>query len=209
MDEFSFPSAIQAANEVLLENEQRVFSQGQAAENYLVVIRGCLRVFARSGEGKEVVLYRVKDGEMCILTTACLLGRTNYPAEAVTESDTVVRLIPSALFDQLLNESKSFRQFVFEGLSRRLAQVLQRFEQIVLDSVHHRLANFLLQHASEDGVIEATHDKLATEIGTAREVVSRHLNSMAKAGLIKTQRGKVTILQPGALITFDRARSAM
>ncbi|MBT8048062.1 MAG: Crp/Fnr family transcriptional regulator [Xanthomonadales bacterium] len=197
------PKIVNEAGELALHANHRVFSQGETPENYLVVTKGCVKVFARSAEGKEVVLYRVRTGEMCILTTACLLGHTNYPAEAVTETDTVARLIPAALFDRLLNESEPFRSFVFEGLSLRLSEVMMRFEQLVLASVHSRLASFLLQNSNEEGVVEVTHELLAVEIGSAREVVSRHLKTMEHEGLIQTRRGLIRILEPKTLATFS------
>jgi CRP/FNR family transcriptional regulator len=140
---------------------------------------------------------------MCLLTTACLLGHTRYPAEAITELETTARVIPAKDFDRLLNDSYPFRQFVFEGLSQRLAQVTQRFEHIVLESVHHRLADFLLAQADKNGMLKTTHEALALEIGTAREVVSRHLKAMEQKGLIRTERGLVVILQPDALAKLD------
>jgi len=197
------PAAIQHANEVVLDAGQRVFVQGQTADNYLVVTEGCVKVFARSRAGKEVILYHVNQGEMCFLTTACLLGHTKYPAEAITELETTASVIPAKDFDRLLNDSHPFRQFVFEGLSQRLAQVTQRFEQMVLESVHHRLAEFLLIHADTNGVLETTHEALAMEIGTAREVVSRHLKSMEQKGLIRAERGLVVVLKPDILAKLD------
>ena len=193
------PSIVRNAKEVALTEKQHLFIQGQQAENYVFVTHGCVKVYARSRTGKEVVLYRVKEDEMCILTTACLLGNSRYPAEAITESETLIRIIPANLFGQLLNDSEPFRQFVFEGLSMRLAQVMERFEHLVLDSVHQRLADFLLRCADSQGVVETTHELLAVEIGTVREVVSRHLSEMEKDGLLIALRGRIEILQPLAL----------
>ena len=204
MVENMLPRVIQNAKEVALTAMQRVFIQGQKAENYLFVTHGCIKIYARSRNGKEVVFYRVREGEMCILTTACLLGHSRYPAEAITETETLARIIPAHVFGQLLNDSEPFRQFVFEGLSMRLAQVMQRFEHLVLESVHQRLADFLLLCADSQGVVETTHELLAVEIGTVREVVSRHLRAMEKDGLIITRRGRIEILQPLALDSDPR-----
>ncbi len=195
----SLPQVIQNAAAVSVPSGASVFKQGQSADNFLVVASGCVKVFARSAEGKEVVLYRVREGEMCTLTTSCLLGQSKYPAEAVTETDVIARAIPAAQFDQLLNDSESFRRFVFASFGQRLSELMQRFEEMVLEGIHSRLAHFLLQHANDQGIAEITHEQLAQEIGTAREVVSRHLKSMEKAGMIGIQRGKVTIVDPAML----------
>lgn len=195
----NLPGLLQEAAEVEMAAGQRVFTQGQQARNYLVVTEGSVKVFARSGEGREVVLYRVGAGEMCALTTSCMLGRTPYPAEAVTETNVRARIIGSEAFDRALSGSAEFRQFVFASFGQRLTDVLQRMEQLVLDCVHNRLARCLVQRADTDGVVAATHEALALEVGTAREVVSRHLKSMEQSGLISTQRGRIALLRPEIL----------
>lgn len=179
--------------------DARVFAQGQRADNYLVVTQGSVKVFARSEEGREVVLYRVNPGEMCTLTTACLLGRTAYPAEAVTESEVTARVLDAHLFGQMMDSSPEFRRFVFASLSGRLAEVIQRMERLVLESVDCRLTRVLLRRAGADGVVEVTHEALSNEVGTAREVVSRHLKAMERDGLIALRRGKILLLRPEAL----------
>lgn len=199
MKHFELSHFFDDMSEVSLRSGQCVFTIGQKPENYLVVTSGCVKVFVCSSEGRQAVLYRVNPGEMCTLTTVSLLGHTDYQAQAVTESDTTAKLIPANQFHRLLNESEPFRSFVFDSLSNRLALVMERFEELALESVHRRLATFLLRSSGQDGLIEVTHETLATEIGTAREVVSRHLKSMEQAGLLETQRGRIRILRPKML----------
>ncbi len=182
---------------------QTVFGQGDKAENYLLVMSGCVKVFARTDEGREVLLYRVKPGEMCTLTTACLLGRTPYPAEAVAEEDTRAKAIPSNEFDRLVSESEAFRRFVFSSFSSRLNEIMQRFEELVLASVDKRLVRALLLRADENGVIKGTHEDLALDVGTAREVISRHLKLLENRGAIRLGRGRIDILNPRLLDASD------
>ena len=191
---------VQQAVEVELDAGTRVFSQGQSAENFVVITDGCVTVFARSDDGKEVVLYRVRPGELCILTTACVISHTTYPADAVTDAPTKARIIPVAEFEKFLGQSSEFRRFVFAGMGQRLAQVTKRFEHMVLDSVDRRLATFLLNRSSTDPVIVITHEKLASEIGTAREVISRHLKAMENESLVTLSRGEIRILDREALV---------
>ena len=199
MSRRKIPHFFEGMGEVSLHAGQSVFTIGQKPENYLVVVDGCVKVFVCSSEGREAILYRVKAGEMCTLTTVSLLGHTDYQAEAITEVDTTAKLIPANQFHQLLNESEPFRRFVFNALSGRLARIMERFEELALESVHKRLATFLLRKSTGDGLIKLTHQTLATEIGTAREVVSRHLKIMEQAGLLETHRGSIRVLRPGAL----------
>ena len=193
------PRAMVEAAEITLPAGERVFFQGQEAENYLVVTQGVVKVFARSSEGREVVLYRVQAGEMCTLTTCCMLSRSRYPAEAVTETEVTAMAMGAEPFDQALNDSEAFRKFVFSSFSSRLADIMQRMEQLVLDSVQLRLARCLLRQADSNSMVLATHEQLALEIGTAREVVSRHLKGLEQEGLISMKRGSITLLRPGAL----------
>ena len=110
------PSAIKALDTVKLPVNQQVFSQGQTCQHYIVLIAGQVRVFTRSANGKEVVLYRMQSGEVCVLTTACLLGNSKYPAEAITETAVEALMLSHHDFDQLVAE---FRQFVFQSFSQR------------------------------------------------------------------------------------------
>ena len=189
----NLPAPVRQAVEVEMEAGMCVFAQGQSAENFVVVTEGCVTVFARSDDGKEVVLYRVRPGELCILTTACVIGHTAYPADAVTDAPTKARIIPVVEFEKFLDQSDEFRQFVFTGMGQRLAQVTKRFEHMVLDSVDRRLATFLLNRSATGPVVVMTHEKLASEIGTAREVISRHLKAMENENIIKLSRGEIKI----------------
>ena len=199
MDTSRLPRILREANEIVVPAEQCVFRQGQPADHYLVVTRGVVKVFARSAEGREVVLYRVREGEMCTLTTCCVMSGSRYPAEAVTEGTVHARTVAVRQFEEALNDSAEFRKFVFNGFSNRLANIMERMERLVLESVHSRLARSLLNRADESGAISMTHEELALDIGSAREVVSRHLKSLEHQGLIRTGRGNIRILRPAAL----------
>lgn len=183
-----------AFDEVSLPADYQVFSQGQACQHYVVITSGSVKVFARSSEGKEVVLYRIKAGEVCVLTTSCLLGNSRYPAEAITETSVSARIIPHKAFDALLAESQAMREFVFNSFSQRLNDLMLQIEQIALESVDQRLNRFLLKHADSQHMITATHQEIAVEIGSAREVVSRHLKALEKQQAIKLHRGKLELL---------------
>lgn len=198
-EEMELPEQLREAAKIAVPAGQCVFAQGQRADNYLLVTRGSVKVFARSREGREVVLYRVGAGEMCTLTTSCMLANTRYPAEAVTETEVHARIIGAEQFERALHESDSFRQFVFSSFSGRLAEIMQRMEQLVLDSVRIRLARCLLKQADAHDRVAATHEQIALEIGSAREVVSRHLKQLEQEGLITTARGRISLLRPQEL----------
>lgn len=187
------------AVEIRLPAGQKVFSQGDRPENYVVVTEGCVRVFARSAQGREVVLYRVFPGQMCLLTTACLLGQTRYNAEGITELPTVARALPVESFERSLRTSPEFQRFVFNGLSMRLASFTERFEHLMLDSVEQRVIRYLLEQSEDRPSVEVTHEQLALEIGSAREVVGRQLKALSADGLIEIHRGRIEIPDRNAL----------
>ena len=190
--------------QIELPADQQVFSQGQACENYVVVTSGSVKVFARSSEGKEVVLYRIKAGEVCVLTTSCLLGNSRYPAEAITETPVSARIIPHKAFDALLAESQPMREFVFNSFGQRLNDLMVQIEQIALESVDQRLNRFLVKHADAQRMVTATHQEIAIEIGSAREVVSRNLKALEKQQAIKLHRGKLELINLGLLNHFPK-----
>jgi CRP/FNR family transcriptional regulator len=192
-------SVFEKAATVQLDAGQAVFHQGQYPEHYVIVVDGCVKVFARSVEGREVVIYRVRENEMCLLTTSCILGQTPLSADAVTEEPTVAKLLPLDAFEKALHESVEFRRFIFEGMGRHLARITQRFEHLVLDSIERRLIRLLIKRSMAGSTIVVTHEKLASEIGTAREVVSRHLKSLQAEGLIRIGRGQIEITDHAAL----------
>lgn len=187
------------AQAMTLPAGSEVFHQGDDCGHYVVVRSGSIKVFARSAEGKEVVLYRISEGEVCVLTTSCLLGNRRYPAEAVCETDVVVYLLQKAQFDQQLNSSETFRQFVFASFGERLADLMGLIEQVALDTIEQRLANYLLHHHDAQQQIHATHQVIASEIGSAREVVSRQLKTFEKQQLVALSRGQITLLDADAL----------
>lgn len=193
------PNAIASARESRIPDGATVFRQGQACTHYLVVTRGSVRVFARSAAGKEVVLYHVGPGEICVITTSCLLSDVPYPAEAVAETEDRVKVIPKEEFDRLLAASPTFREFVFAAFGGRLADLISLVEQIALESIQNRLAAYLLRHSRDGEAVTATHQEMAETIASAREVVSRTLKSFEKQGLVRVARGRLEILDRAAL----------
>ena len=169
------------------------FRKGDACRNFILVLKGCVRVQLSSEGGREVTLYRVSPGDTCALTTSCLVGKEDYPAEAVIEEDLTALMIPDSEFRQALLDSEVFRLFVFRGFSGRLCAIVSRMESVTLKTIDERLVTQLLKGES-DLLSNVTHQVLATEIGTAREVVSRKLRSFESNGLIRLSRGRIEIL---------------
>jgi CRP/FNR family transcriptional regulator len=192
---------------VRLDAEQFVFRPGDSCESFLILLAGRIRVQLISEDGKEVTLYRIGPGGSCVLTTSCLFSSEDYPAEAIAETNIEALAFSRDVFEHTVEISPQFRRFVFDGFSQRLARVIARMEELAFTSIDYRLAMALIDlHQREQ--TQVTHNTLAVELGTAREVVSRHLKRMEKRGLIALARGKVTVLDPGELLRISRNRSA-
>lgn len=177
----------------------RIFGPGQAPEAYLLLTEGTVRVQQVSDTGREIVLYRVSAGESCALTTACLMGYEEYQAEGIAETDVEAVAVPRETFDDLIAHSPEFRRFVFTAFSVRVTNLFRIIEEVAFSRVDVRLAQRLLELASPSGRIELTHQQLAAELGTAREVISRQLNEFQRRGWISTARGSIDIAQKDAL----------
>lgn len=167
--------------------------------NYVMCISGRTRVFKLSESGREMLLYKVSDGGTCVFTTQCLLSGGNFPAESSAEIRTELAALPRETFRHLMQVSDPFRTFAMNDYSRLLGQMLTLIDEVAFSSVQKRLANRLLAEAGSDGVVRSTHQQLALDLGTAREVVSRHLGDWERQGLIASGRAEVTILDRLAL----------
>lgn len=187
------------AHIVRLQDAQPVFHAGDLCQNYLLVLNGSVRVYLTTTTGRDVVLYHVGPGESCVITTSCLLGGNDYPAAGVTEEPTIALAISAPQFQQTLALSTDFRHFVFANLGERISQMIARIEAVTVGAIDQRLAQALLANARQTATVTTTHQQLAAELGTAREVVSRHLKKFAAHGWVRVQRGTVEIVDRAAL----------
>jgi CRP/FNR family transcriptional regulator len=173
-----------------------VFGPGNSPENMLFLLDGTVRVQQVSDTGHEIVLYRIHAGESCVLTTACLLAYDDYSAEGIAETAVQAAAIPRSLFDDLVAQSKSFRDFVFAAFSKRITDLFLMIDEVAFQRLDVRLADKLIQLSDENHIVATTHQKLSVELGTAREVVSRQLQEFHRRGWIEQSRGRVTLLDP-------------
>lgn len=177
-----------------------LFRPGDRCHTFLMMLDGSVRVQMISESGREIVLYRVNRGETCIVTTACLVARTDYSAEAVAETDLDAITLASGSFDELLGRSAVFRNFVFASFGTRLTNMMVLVEEVAFGRIDIRLARFLADHRDTCGGLDTTHQALAVELGTAREVVSRQLKEFERRGLVTLSRGRVEVPDPAALL---------
>jgi CRP/FNR family transcriptional regulator, anaerobic regulatory protein len=169
-----------------------IFRPGDEARGWIVLETGRVKVSLTADNGREVALYRIEAGESCLLTTSALFSGDTMLAEAVAETEVQALLIPTPVFERLLGESAEFRRLVLKNYAERVADLVIVIQETLFHAVPNRLARLLLESA-RDGVVTTTHQALAAELGTAREVVSRILQRMEREGALSSERGQIRI----------------
>lgn len=175
-----------------------LFRAGDSVQGFVIVLSGRVDVFLTGPTGRDILLYAVEPGQSCIQSTLGLLGGEDYSGEAVTCCDCRLVLIPRGLFLSLMARDEGFRTFVFHAFAQRMQSMMHLLEKVAFQRIECRLAETLLQRA-EDGVLHATHAEIATMIGSAREVVSRRLDALARRGIVGLERGTVRLLDEATL----------
>jgi CRP/FNR family transcriptional regulator len=173
-----------------------LFDLDSACTMFLLPYAGSIRVIKPTATGREILLYRLDPGDSCVLTASCLLGHSTYSARGVVDSDLVGYTISQAMFQRLLGESALFREFIFRYFAERVADLMQLVEEVAFGGMDQRLANYLLERGPE---LDTTHQIIADELGTAREVVSRRLKQLEGRGFVRLERGQVLVLDAGGL----------
>lgn len=185
----------EAMQALSVPNGTAVFDEHQPCRGFPFVLDGAIRVVKLSPSGRELPLYRVLAGESCIISSSCLLGHADYNARGVSEGETTLALLPRPLFDEMMGQVV-FRDFVFALFSERMAELMQLVEEVAFRKLDQRLAALLL---GKGRVVHATHQHLADELGSVREMVSRLLKGFAEQGLVKLGREQVEVLDPAGL----------
>ena len=172
---------------------QAICDQGMQCSHLALIIEGSARVYKLGENGREITLYRVGPGESCILTASCIISGKPFPAFAVSETPIEALVIRTAEVMRWTNEVSVWRNFLFGLISERLGDVISVVEEIAFRRVDRRLASYLLQRATTDAGIRVTHQAIASDLGTSREVVSRILKDFEHQGLISVSRGHVSL----------------
>ncbi len=190
---------------VEVENATMLFSPGDDGETFLIAETGHIRVEQTSPSGRSVVLYRVGPGDSCVMTTSCMLSGVPYSAYGYAEGDVTALAIGRAVFDRLLAEDAEFRSAVFAAFSHRLVELTSVIDDLLLNKMDQKLAHWLANQAQHTNRIEATHQMIAVELGSAREVISRILKDFERRGWVGLERGIVNLADPAELRRHARS----
>jgi CRP/FNR family transcriptional regulator len=176
-----------------------VFVEGDYPESIALVISGTVRVFKIGQTGREITLYRFGQGQSCILTANAILNQKTFPAIATVEEDIEAVMIPADLFREWVKRYDIWREFVFDLLSDRLSSIMATVDEILFQRMDQRVATWLLQKAKVKNPTLVTHQEIAADLGSSREVISRILEDFRKSGLISSERGSIEVLDEKGL----------
>lgn len=181
--------------------DETIMHGGKACSGLISVVSGQLRAYIQSSSGKEVTLYRLLPFDICVMTASCLLHNMQFDIHLSAESPTKVLLIPTSTIEKINEDDPIFKQFTLDLMTQRFSDVMWVMEQIAFSSMPARIAYFLMDNyqQKQQPILLFTHDFIAKELGSAREVISRLLKYMEQEGLIDVGRGKITIKDPKAL----------
>lgn len=178
-----------------------LFDAKQPCRGFPLLLEGSVRVTKSAPSGREILLYRVEPGEGCILSGGCLLGHSDYSATGTAAEDVMLLSVPPALFHELLLGHEPFRNFIFGMYGERLAEVMALVEEVAFRRLDARLAQLLIRRGP---LLEDTHQRLADELGSVREIVSRLLRGFEERGWVRLERERITVLDPKALSALAR-----
>lgn len=176
-----------------------LYRPGQECPGFVVVHSGTIRVSLTAENGREITLYRVRPGEVCLQTFGCLVNHQPYSAESVAESDVAIEILPPTEFYRRVTTDEGFRTQLFSAVAARFSDMERLVEDVALSGLEARLARSLLRLRDAQDTVTTTHEALAMEIGSGRAAVSRALGAFARRGLVDIGRGATHIVDVPAL----------
>ncbi len=177
---------------------------GNTCAGLIFIMSGTLRTYMISDEGREITLYRLKHGDVCVLSASCVLSTITFEVHIDAEEDTRILLISSTYFSEMFESNESIRCFSYKLATERFSDVMWAMQQILFMSMDKRLAIFLWDEIAassnkEKPIIRYTHEQIAKYTGSAREVISRMLKYFSDEGIVELSRGEIKILNKAKL----------
>ena len=201
----SWVEAINHSKLMEIPPKTELFSATTTCNNFILMFEGRVRVYQTASDGREITLYRIEPGGMCVLSLNSMLQKQPFNAIAETETKSVALIMSSVDFHQEMNSSEIFRNYVVTTLTGRLCESMKLIQATAFDNLNMRLACMLggLFERNHGRLLEITHQALAHELGTTREVVSRILKEFENQGCISLSRGKIELASAQGLEWFS------
>lgn len=178
-----------------------VYSGGTQCLGMMLVLQGTLRTYLLSDEGKEITIYRLRQGDVCVLAASCILSAITFDVEMEAQTDASLLLLPAWVLSKLQDENVYVENYIYKEAAKRFSDVVEALQQMMFLSLTQRVASFLLDESAKQNTssIIMTHEEIAKTIGSAREAVSRILKQLAKGGYISLNRGEIKIEEKAKL----------
>jgi CRP/FNR family transcriptional regulator len=182
------------------------FDEGSPCSAFVLLTEGVIKVAKPTPQGREILLYRVEPGQTCVLTLNCLLEEISYPARGTVTQECHGAALPRPFFLWLLEQVPTLRGMVLKSLSARIIELMGLVEEVAFHRLDQRLARLLLVTSERhgQGCVERTHQELADELGSVREIVSRILGSFSDDGLVELDRRRIRLLNESGLEQISR-----
>lgn len=181
---------------------KQIFTEGDQVDGIALLISGVVRVYILGLTGREITLYRFGKGESCVITANAILNQKDFPAIAMVERDAEAVMIPAEIFIDWVRRYDAWREFVFNLFSQRLTSVMEIVDEVAFQRMDRRVASFLLDRSKIKNPIHITHQEIANEIGSSREVISRLLEDLAQKETVSLSRGEIEVLDVEGLETY-------
>jgi CRP/FNR family transcriptional regulator len=178
-----------------LKKGEMIFGTHDRCESIPMVLKGALRLFRTSDEGREMTSYYITPGNICILAAICTMGEIEYDFAAQADEDTLMAMLGPESFRHLTDTSVFFKNYVFNEMAGKLLAAFSLIEEIKFTKVEERLTKYIQNNCDDNMELAITHERLAVNTGTVREVASRQLKKMENKGIVTLQRGKIKLLQ--------------
>lgn len=209
-DIFSFWNKLTDDQQQILSSEiyEKFFENGTTINNFnnnckgiIAVKKGELRVFIVSKEGREITLYRVGQGDVCVLSASCLMDSIVFDILIEAIGDTEVYVIPSKQLSYIIDQNPQVGLYIYKNATEKFTKVMWTMQQLLFMKVDQRLADFIWNETirQNSNIINVTHDEIAKQIGSAREVVSRIIKYFANEGILSLKRGQIELLDKNKL----------
>ncbi|MDJ0531597.1 MAG: Crp/Fnr family transcriptional regulator [Xenococcaceae cyanobacterium MO_207.B15] len=191
------PSQINFLNQcqqVSLSAGKFICLEGDVCNHLPLVISGSVRVYKIGTSGREITLYHLEKGDSCIMTASCIISQKEFPAFAVTETEVEAIIIPANSLRKWVMHNPTWQEYIFGLLSQRLADVIEIIEEVAFRRMDCRIASYLIKNCDRTiPTMQITHEAIAQELGSSREVVSRILKTFEKQGLLSLSRGMIQL----------------
>lgn len=196
---------IEHAKLMQVESDTTLFSGAATCNNFMFILEGTIRIYQTAADGREITLYRVEAGDLCILSLNSLLKKKSFNAIAVTETPVKALALSSDNFKNMMNSSAMFRDYVINILTERLCETIYMVQDTAFNHLNMRLACMLgsLFERNKGPVLQITHQAIALELGTTREVISRILKEFERQNCVKLSRGKIELASAEGLQWFS------